>query len=147
MSTTDAPSLLSKRFGYALKRCQHVLRLRMDEVLRPLSLTTPQYAVLSAIEAEPGISNARLARTAFVTPQTMQGILANLERNGIITRLPDPLHGRILRSELTVLGQETLLNAHRAVSRVEEMMFTSIGAENVASLTEILSNCADDLSD
>ncbi|WP_369788183.1 MarR family winged helix-turn-helix transcriptional regulator [Rouxiella sp. WC2420] len=146
MSTTDAPLLLAKRFGYALKRCQHVLRLRMDEVLRPLSLTTPQYAVLSAIEAEPGISNARLARTAFVTPQTMQGILANLERNGIITRLPDPLHGRILRSELTVHGQETLLKAHRGFSRVEEMMFTSIGAENVASLTETLSNCADDLS-
>jgi len=34
-------------------------------------VTTPQYSVLSAIAAYPGVSNARLARLAFVTPQTV----------------------------------------------------------------------------
>lgn len=56
----------------------------MDEALRSLGLTAPQYAVLSAVELEAGISNARLARAAFVTPQTVQGILANLERQGLL---------------------------------------------------------------
>src|SRR5277367_4602784 len=64
-----------KRLGYALKRAQHALRVRMDEVLRPLGLTTAQYAVICVIEQEAGISNAGLARAAFVTPQTMTGIL------------------------------------------------------------------------
>jgi predicted Holliday junction resolvase-like endonuclease len=35
---------------------------------------------MAAVAAVAGISNAELARVAFVTPQTMQGILANLER-------------------------------------------------------------------
>jgi DNA-binding MarR family transcriptional regulator len=78
MSSTDMPESVARRLGYALKRAQHMLRLRMDEELRPLSLTTPQYAVLCAIDAEAGISNARLARAAFVTAQTMQGVLSNM---------------------------------------------------------------------
>ncbi len=60
------------------------------QALRSVSLTTPQYVVLSAVEAEPGMANPRLARAAFVTPQTMQAMLANLERDGLLRRLPDP---------------------------------------------------------
>lgn len=147
MSINDMPLPVAKRLGYALKRAQHALRLRMDEALRPHSLTTPQYAVLSAIEAESGISSARLARAAFVTPQTMQGIMSNLERAGIIVRLADPHHGRVLRSELTALGREILLNAHLAVNAVEERMLTSIGADSVDAIAAALAKCADDLSD
>lgn len=43
-------------------------------------VTTPQYSVLSAIAAYPGVSNARLARLAFATPQIVQEMLVNLER-------------------------------------------------------------------
>jgi DNA-binding MarR family transcriptional regulator len=146
MSSTDYPERLARRFGYALKRAQHALRLRMDEALRALSLTTPQYAVLSAIEAQAGISSAQLARAAFVTPQTMQGILANLERDGIIARQPDPLHGRILRSGLTPLGHDILIKAHGAVGHVEKLMILSLGADTVSSLAQALTKCADDLS-
>ncbi|ETZ07779.1 hypothetical protein P618_200020 [Holospora obtusa F1] len=33
--------------GYKLKKTQHALRLQMDEALRTLDLTTPQYEVLA----------------------------------------------------------------------------------------------------
>lgn len=146
MSSDNMPDALAKRLGYALKRAQHALRLRMDEALRPCQLTTPQYAVLCAIQAEAGISNARLARTAFVTAQTMQGVLTNLERDGFIERLPDAEHGRVIRSELTGKGRETLLQAHAAVKQVEDRMTASVGADNVGWLGNVLTQCADDLS-
>jgi DNA-binding MarR family transcriptional regulator len=38
----------------------------MDKALRSLELTTPQYAVLAQLELKPGISNAALARSAFI---------------------------------------------------------------------------------
>lgn len=114
MSSSDMPEPVAKRLGYALKRAQHALRMSMDEALRPLALTTPQYAVLCAVEAEPGLSNARLARAAFVTPQTMQGVLANLERAGLLHRRPDPHHGRVLCSELTGAGSR---RTHPCTSR------------------------------
>jgi len=146
MSSIDMPEPVAKRLGYALKRAQHALRLRMDEALRPLLLTTPQYAVLCAIEIESGISNARLARAAFVTAQTMQGVLSNLERDGFIDRLPDPVHGRVLRSELTAKGRGVMLQAHLAVSYVEDRMIASLGLDAVGVIGAALSKCADDLS-
>lgn len=145
MSSAAMPDSVAKRLGYALKRAQHALRVRMDQALRPLELTTPQYAVLSAVEAEAGLSNARLARAAFVTAQTMQGVLANLERDGLLARRPDPTHGRVLRSDLTDLGRTVLSQAHLAVRVVEETMVTSFGKAEASRLALALSKCADDL--
>jgi hypothetical protein len=44
MSTSAMPASVAKRFGYVLKRAQHALRISLDNALRPLGLTTPQYA-------------------------------------------------------------------------------------------------------
>lgn len=139
------PASVAKRLGYALKRAQHALRISMDEALRPIMLTTPQYAVLCAVEAEAGLSNARLARAAFVTAQTMQGVLVNLERDGLLERRPDPAHGRILRSELTDHGRGVLARAHLAVRVVEDRLVKSLGEEAAVKLASSLSKCADDL--
>src|SRR6202451_4315880 len=115
MSSETVPERVAKRLRYALRRAREGRRVRMDEVLSPLGLTTAQYAVMCVIEQEAGISNAGLARAAFVTPQTMTGILANLHRDGLLSREADPCHGRILRSELTPAGKKHLAQAHRVV--------------------------------
>lgn len=145
MSIEPVPPRLAKRFGYALKRAQHALRVAMDDALRPLALTTPQYSVLSALEAEPGMSNARLARAAFVTPQTMHGLLTNLERSALIARDADPDHGRILRTRLSERGLQVLAEAHRAIAVIEAEMMASIGEAASARMTVTLGRCADDL--
>ncbi len=58
--------MLEQSVGYQLKRAQHALRIQMDNALREVGLTTPQYAALSAIEATPGLSGNKLARQCFV---------------------------------------------------------------------------------
>ena len=142
-----APPAVAKRFGYALKRAQHALRIAMDEALRPLSLTTPQYSVMSALEVEPGLSNARLARIAFVTPQTMHGLLILLERDNLVIRDPDPSHGRILRTRLTEAGVERLKAAHVAIADVEQMMVDALGPPRSEPVTDALTHCADALAE
>jgi DNA-binding MarR family transcriptional regulator len=146
MSSENVPNLMTKRHpGYALKRAQHALRTSMDRALRPLGLTSPQYAVLSAIELDPGISSAALARAAFVTAQTMQGIVANLERDGLLERSADPSHGRILKGELTKKGAKTLRQAHKCVRRIEAITFGSLSSAEIANLTTQLTACAEAL--
>ena len=145
MSTAGMPPEVAKRLGYALKRAQHALRTSMDHALKSSELTTPQYSVLCALEAEPGLSNARLARAAFVTAQAMQGVLANLERHGLVRRHPDPANKRVLQASLTEQGQIRLLRAHTAVAVVEARMVASFGAKAVEPLSEALYKCADDL--
>lgn len=145
MSSADMPEIVAKRLGYALKRAQHALRIRMDEALRPTGLTAPQYAILCAVEAEAGLSNARLARSAFVTPQTMQGMLANLERDDVLSRHPDPANARILHAALTPHGRELLAQAHRLVARVEEVLAGSLASDQADRLASWLTTCADEL--
>jgi DNA-binding MarR family transcriptional regulator len=146
MSSENVADLMTKRHpGYALKRAQHALRTSMDRALRPLGLTSPQYAVLSAIELDPGISSAALARAAFVTAQTMQAIVANLERGGLLKRSVDPSHGRILRGELTKKGTKTLREAHACARKIEAVTFGSLSSVEIANLTTQLTTCAEAL--
>ena len=112
--------------GYKLKQTQHSLRLRMDEALRTLDLTTPQYAVLAQLELRPGISNAALARSSFITAQTMHGIVSNLEKRNLVKRKSDPQHGRILCTELTKQGMKVVQQAHNIISKVEASMTSTI---------------------
>ena len=146
MSSSSMPDVVAKRLGYALKRAQHALRLSMDDALRPLGLTTPQYAVLCGIEAEPGMSNARLARAAFVTAQTMHGLLFNLEKAGLIARDPDPAHGRIRCTQLTDDGRAVLKFAHLAVAVIEDRMMAFMGEGASRRITQALTRCAEGLS-
>lgn len=128
--------------GYQLKRAQHALRLRVDAVLKEVELTTPQYAVLSVLEDSPGLSGAALARRSFVTPQTMNVILARLEGAGLITRSPHPEHGRVLQAYLTDKGSNLVSRAHEKVEAVEELMLAGLSREDRLRLAETLDGFA-----
>lgn len=108
-----------RSLGYALKRAQQALRGHLDAELRNIGLTTPQYSVLAGLELSAGLSNAELARRAFVTPQTMQAIITTLERAGFIKRMAHSVNGRILTTELTSEGRSVLRAAHEIVADAE----------------------------
>jgi DNA-binding MarR family transcriptional regulator len=132
--------------GYKLKQAQHLLRIQMDEALRYLDLTTPQYAVLAQLELKPGISNAALARAAFITAQTMHGIVSNLDKNNLVKRKCDPQHGRILCAELTKKGLTVVQKAHKIISKVEAIMISTMTENNQSLLEELLGECFNNLN-
>lgn len=131
--------------GLAIKRAQHALRTRMDREMRPLGLTAPQYAVLASLEAEPGASNAELARRAFVTPQTMQTMLAALERAGLVARRPDESHGRIRRATLTGAGRDVLVRAHAVAAAAERTIREAADPLDPDGVAAMLVRCAERL--
>lgn len=147
MSSTIMSKPTAKRFGYILKRAQQTLRTRMDLELRAHELTTPQYAVLSAVAVSPGVSNADLAKAAFVTPQTMQGIIATLEKREMLERSPDPDHGRRLMTQLTASGRSALKAADATAIGIEAMMMSSISSHDVEHATETLLACIKNLAE
>jgi DNA-binding MarR family transcriptional regulator len=131
----------NQELSYTLKKTQHVLRMQMDKALKPLNLTTPQYAVLSQLKLKPGISNAALARVSFVTAQTMHGIVTNLEKMNLVKRKCDPSHGRILCTELTKKGLAILSKALLLIHSVEEAMTSSLTDKNKVLLEKLLLDC------
>lgn len=141
----DKEAGVKSLLGYKLKKTQHALRLHMDEALRALDLTTPQYAVLAQLELNPGASNAALARSAFITAQTMHGIVSNLEKRGLIQRKNDVSNGRILCTELTSQGQEVVKQAHDMIRAVEERMLATVSREHKVLLEKLLLECFNNL--
>jgi len=140
LSTMD--NTLYDQIGYELKRAQHALRLKMDEALRELDLTAPQYAALSMLEDALGLSNAALARRCFVTPQTMNAIVVQLEAVGMVERQQHPEHGRILQTTLTTIGQQRVRQAHQIVRQITSRMVENLDEAQQQQLLAWLQACS-----
>lgn len=133
---------LGSSVGYELKKVQHDLRLHMDEALRKLGVTTPQYAALSVLAEEPGLSNAALARRSFVTAQTMSQIVVRLEAAGLVERRAHPEHGRVLQAYLTEEGEGLLWECAKRVDAIEERMVSGLSEDERQELLALLRGCS-----
>lgn len=142
MCQVERTGQLEEAVGYVLKQAAAALRAGTDAALRPLALTVPQYACLELLGQRPGLSNAELARGAFVTRQSMNGVLRGLQDRGLVTRPLTAPHGRALPTELTSVGREQLGSASAAVRVVEQRMLASLPPANQRQLHDALATCA-----
>ena len=131
--------------AYLLRQAQAATRLRLERALADLGVTPPQFAVLTMLDAYPGLSGADVARVALLTPQTVGVIIGNLERDGALRKTPHPVHGRMLQWGLTSRGSDLLDKCRRRVSVVERRLVTGLGAREETSIRRWLSKIAVDL--
>lgn len=122
------------RTGYLLRQAWHAFRGAMETALRAHDLTGAQYAVLSVLARDPGMSGADLARACNTTPQAMNGVLATLERDGLVERHPHPTHGRILQVTLTREGERRLEAATPAVRGLESAVEQDLAPDQIAAV-------------
>jgi DNA-binding MarR family transcriptional regulator len=136
MSQDDFGVDLETSLGYLLKEASSTLRTAMEAVLRPLGMTVTHYACLELLAQRPGLSNSELARGAFVTRQSMNVLLQTLERDGYVTRPAEAPVGKILPTQLTPRGRQSLATASAAVRSVEVRMLSGMTqAEQSAAFT------------
>ncbi|AQZ60126.1 MarR family transcriptional regulator [[Actinomadura] parvosata subsp. kistnae] len=132
--------------GYQLKRVQAALRAAMDAALRAHGLTTPQYACLEMLGQRPELSNAELARGAFVTRQSMNVVLRNLEEAGLVSRPATAPSGRALPTRLTEAGERVLEAARADVLAVERRMTAGLDRAQAEVLLRQLDAMAEALA-
>ncbi|MGL5818751.1 MAG: MarR family winged helix-turn-helix transcriptional regulator [Phycicoccus sp.] len=136
---------LDRATGYLLKQVDVALRAEMDRALRPLGLTTPQYAVLEVLAQRSGLSAAGLARAAFVTRQTMTVIVRALEERGLVGADPDR-RGRAQPMSLTPAGRRALRPASVAVGAVEARLVEGLTPRRQGELDAMLRRCLGNLT-
>jgi len=142
--STDFPEDF-QTIGYRLKRAQHALRLRMDHLLHERDLTMAQYIALSLIEVSPQITNAEIARRAFVTPQTMHRIITDIESAGLVVASAAPNNKRELLRSLTERGMELVKYAHQVAREVETEMLRGLSAKDLERFRSYLQTATDNL--
>jgi DNA-binding MarR family transcriptional regulator len=133
--------------GYLLRQASVALRTAMDRTLADQGLTSPQFAVLTMIVAYPGASGADLARLTFLTPQTINVIVRNLERDGAIGKTAHATHGRILRLSATAKGQALLKRCRARVAELEAELAGLLGREEQRTVRRWLSSVSEKLAE
>src|SRR5262245_21850515 len=131
--------------GYLVRQASASVRLAMDRALADLEVTPPQFAVLTMIVAYPGVSGADLARLTFLTPQTVNVIVRNLERAGAVEKSAHALHGRILRLSATARGQAVLKRCRARVNEIEARIGRLANREEEKVVRRWLSEVAETL--
>lgn len=132
---------------YMVKQLEQVIRSQLDELLRPLGLTTSQYTALSVLEQRDGLTSAQLARHSFVRPQTMHEMITSLDERGFIERVRDPDNRRVLLISLTQLGRTMVEKYDEEVRQLEEQMLAGLSAHQRKILQEALEASRQNLAD
>jgi DNA-binding MarR family transcriptional regulator len=122
------------RISYIVARLERAIRQAINDRVRPYGLTTLQYTTLSVLGAGGQLSNAQLARRAYMTPQSMSEVIDALEKKGLIERNPHPNHRRVYPAELTAKGRDVLDACNHAVDELEAEMLADFGPHQQKSL-------------
>jgi DNA-binding MarR family transcriptional regulator len=110
------------RISYVIARLERAIRRAINERVSPYGLTVLQYTTLSVLGRRGGLSNAQLARRAYMSPQAMSEVLEALESKGLVRRKPHPNHRRVYPAELTAKGRRVLAGCEREVDELETEM-------------------------
>jgi DNA-binding MarR family transcriptional regulator len=135
----------AEELGVLVKQTQTVLHQRMDDALRPLGLRVPQYACLQALADTGGATSSELARSAFVSRQSMNVLLQGLERRDLVERSADPGPRRERATVLTPGGRAVVGQAREAVAGVADAMVAPLGPDDAGRLHALLVACRDAL--
>ena len=129
------------RLSYVIARLDRAVRRGIDDVLEPFGLTIPQFTTLSVLARRSGLSNAQLARRAYITPQSMNEVVLQLERRGLLERAPDPAHRRILRASVTAEGRRLLERCEQGVAEMERTMLAALDSDGRERIVHDLAAC------
>jgi DNA-binding MarR family transcriptional regulator len=142
----ESPSVTSQsaepRISYVIARLERAVRAGINERVQPYGLTTLQYTTLSLLGARgQPLSNAQLARRAYMTPQSMLAVIDALEEKGLIRRDPHPNHRRVYPATLTAKGRRVRAACDAAVTSMEEEMLAGLDHRERATLLASLKTC------
>lgn len=129
------------RSTYILARLARVVQRLLEEMLIPHDLTLPQFTTLAVLLRRPGLSNAQLARRAYITPQSMQEVLRALENRDLVRRTPASENQRILRASLTQTGRRLVAKAERDTSKIEDTMLSGLTPSKRTLFVKSLRQC------
>jgi DNA-binding MarR family transcriptional regulator len=89
-----------------LAQCYQAFERLSGRHVRELGLTAPQFDIVATLGRLPGLSFRELGERTLITKGTLTGVVARLEKRGIVERAPNPADGRSLLVRLTPVGEQ-----------------------------------------
>ena len=93
------------QFMQRLWSLTHALEVRSKRMAKVLGVTGPQRLVIRLLGQSPGLSARDIASTLDIHPSTLTGVLARLEKQGMLRRSVDGTDRRRAHFDLTPAGK------------------------------------------
>jgi homoprotocatechuate degradation regulator HpaR len=106
--------------------------------LRGHGLSDQQWRVLRVLGEHGTVETGRVAREAFIPGPSLTGVLARMERDGLVRRERDPADQRRSVVEATAKGRRLVGKLSHTVEAHYAWMEASLGADNLEHLYQLL---------
>jgi DNA-binding MarR family transcriptional regulator len=130
-----------------MKRILLHFRAQMNDKLRPSGVTTAQLQVLFAVRDAPGSSGAQLARCCYMTPQSAQAQVKQLERRGFIVRGKDKVNDRIVTTSITPVGERLMESVEKISRMLQSELWKGVSDDELVQCNELLGRCLKNLGE
>ena len=106
--------------------------------LRQHGLSDQQWRVLRVLGEHGTVETGRVAREAFILGPSLTGVLARMERDGLVRRQRDPADQRRTVVEATARGRKLVDKLSDAVEAHYLLMERQLGKDKLAQLYALL---------
>ncbi|MGB7448635.1 MAG: MarR family winged helix-turn-helix transcriptional regulator [Ornithinimicrobium sp.] len=120
--------------GYQVNHVSRLLAHALRERIEPLGVVPGQFAQLLALYETDGLTQGQLCERVEVEQPTMANTLARMERDDLITRVPDPLDRRRSLVRLTPRARDVQTALVAAAREVNTRATQGLTDDEVAAL-------------
>lgn len=110
----------------------------MQDELRPMGITYPQFGALCALSQDDRITQKELSGMLNAGATTVMVICDSLEKKSLIQRLPDPSDRRVNRLTLTDAGRETVARAYPQIRDGCKDALSAASASDLRTTVQLL---------
>lgn len=137
-----APPELLAAPGYVARRLHQAYVAAWVRMV-DATLTGPQFAVLTAVNAYPGVEQGSLARAVALDRSTMASIVRRLEDRGLITRETPADDGRKRILALTPAGLAALQDVDVKARELDKVLMRGYDAQRQEALLRELTQLSE----
>ncbi|MGW6292375.1 MarR family winged helix-turn-helix transcriptional regulator [Streptomyces sp. NPDC055058] len=128
--------------GHLARRLQQAHHLLWNTMVSE-EITSPQYAVLNALVAEPGLDQRTVGERVGLDRSTIAEVVARLVRRGLLAKDRDPRDGRRFLLHPTADGERTHRRLTVRTGRMNRVFLAPLDAAEQAVFIELVRRVAD----
>jgi DNA-binding MarR family transcriptional regulator len=124
--------------GYLVNHLGRLLAQALRDRIAPYGVVPGQFAQLLVLYESDGLTQAELCARVQIEQPTMAKTLARMERDGLITRTPDPLDQRRSRVWLTAHARRLEPDLVAAAQAVNAVATQGLTGSQIAAFRTVL---------
>ncbi|WP_406103037.1 MarR family transcriptional regulator [Streptomyces sp. NBC_01003] len=128
--------------GHLARRLQQAHYLLWNTMVSE-EITSPQFAVLNALVAEPGLDQRTVGERVGLDRSTIAEVISRLSRRGLIDKVRDPQDGRRSLLRLTEDGTRVHRKLTVRTARMNQIFLAPLSADEQAVFFDLIQRVSD----